>query len=226
MCSQGELEVFRSVGYLLHTSRLGQPHTKLTQTPHSQFQQQMRIPEQVFILSPQLCAHSAVRDFTRFPFLCLSCSHPELLPILQLSPHRSWVQVMLYSTLFALGNLRLATGIFEISLPFPPSHFCRLPTVVSFFLSPLLFHHHHQSHPNIFVPACLWPFTFGDVFLHLPSASHTSLSPPTLQWYSFGAKKSLRKKQQLFLLSVWAFISLLIRILLINAYRNLICLPC
>lgn len=91
----------------------------------------MRIPEQVFVRSPQLCTHSAVRDPSRFPFLCLSCSHTVLVP----SPHRSWVQVLLYSTLFALRNLRLATGIFGISLPFPPSHFCRLPTVVSFSLS-------------------------------------------------------------------------------------------
>lgn len=53
----------RPGGVLLHTSLL----TKLPQTPHSQPQQQMRIPEQDFVLSPQLCTH-------RFPFL------PQLQP--------------------------------------------------------------------------------------------------------------------------------------------------
>lgn len=114
-------------GTLPHTSLLGQPRTRLPQTPHCPFQQQVRIPEQVSVLPPEPCTHSTVRDPSSSP-----SSISVLVPSLQLFPQSSCIQVMLYSALFGLGNLRLRPqGIFGILLPFPHSHLCRLPTVVS-----------------------------------------------------------------------------------------------
>lgn len=174
-------------GTLPHASLLGQPRTRLPQTPHCPFQQQVRIPEQVSVLPPEPCTHSAVRDPSSSP-----SSVSVLVPSLQLFPQSSCTQVMLYSALFGLGNLRLrpqeSLG-FRCLFHIPICAGC--PQWSALHLSSLLFHH-HQSHPNIFVPAHLWPLPFGDVFPHLPSASHTSLSFPPQ--HLLGAKHSLRTK--------------------------------